>query len=211
MSTTDTMTRTSFAVVGGTAEKIAAAVTRLARCRVAYTASIGDAASAVYVLAGPHRSNHGQVADYRHEVVAWAERQGIASVVGWYDEARQWVYSVRVPGTVDPREVAAAVGRRTLADVESAEAARHRRMVEDMARWEAERPAREAAAAERAALIAGLEEQYRPLRDAALAAGASRRDVEYAFGKATQRTGYPGYEAERGVRILRRLAGLETA
>jgi hypothetical protein len=205
-----TETTTGFVLVGGRVEETAAALTRLGKCRVAYTASIGDAASPVFVLAGPHRSNHGQVADYRHDVEAWAERQGCASVIGWWDNDRGWMQSVSLPAgvVVDPRSVAEAVGRRVLTDVEAGEAARHRRLVASMEKWDREAPEREAHAARRAAMIAGFEDQYRPLRDAALAAGAKPADVDYAFGKATQRTGYPGYEQERGVKLLRRMAGL---
>lgn len=201
----------SFVLVGGAVEVTAAVLTRLGKCRVAYTASIGDAASPVHVKAGPHRENHGQVADYRHDVDAWAERQGMAAVIGWYDEARGWMQTVYLPDgvAVEPRALAEAVGRRTLADVEAGETAAHLRIVEAVEYAERTRPEREERAARRAAMIAGLEELYRPLRDAAIAAGAPRKDVEYAFGKATQRTGYEGYEAERGVRLLRRLAGLD--
>lgn len=207
------MSTTTFVLVGGHTQTTAEALTRLAQGRVAYTASIGDAASPVYVQAGPHRSSHGQVADYRHDVAAWAGRQGIASVCGWWSDVRGWCHTVELPEgvTVDAARLAREAGAKPLADLEASEAAAHRRLVAGIERHERERPAREARAAAHAAIVAGLEDEYRPLRDAALAAGAAPGDVEYAWGKATRRTGYAGYEQERGVRLLRRLAGLEPA
>lgn len=210
---------TTFAVVGSTAQAVAETVTRLCHCRVAYTASVGDAASPVYVQAGPHRSNHGQAADYRHEVGAWAERQGIACVLGYWDDDRQtWVQSVTVPDGVacDAGEVAAAVGCRTLAAVESSERAAYARLVESMEKWERTRPEREAAARHQAACDARAE-QYRPLYEAARARVRTNRhgqphrgdlaELEHAYAKACGRTDcYGEYDLQHGLLVLTRLA-----
>lgn len=218
---TDTVTAVEFVIVGGAAQDVAAAVTRLARCRVAYTASIGDAASPVYVQAGAHReNNHGQVADYRHDVAAWAERQGMASVIGcWSGDERGWCYAVTLPAGSDvtPEAVAEAVGRRTLAQIQGAEIAAHRRMVRDAEKAEAERPAREARKAAYAAECAARAEEYRPIYDAARgkvrvkANGQPHRgdlrDLEYAYGKACGTVDcYGEYDRTHGLRLLTRLA-----
>lgn len=210
---------TSFTLVGGTVAETAAALTRLDKCRVVYTASIGDAASPVFVLAGPHRTSAGQVATYGHDVVVWARRQKAASVIGHWDNDRGWMQTVRlVEGSaVTPEQIAEAVGRRTLASVEAGEARRHRQMVEDMERREAERPDREARMAKYAAECAARAEEYRPIFEAARARlrlrtnGLPRRDdsrtLEWAFGKACGTTDcYGDYDRQHGLLVLRRLA-----
>lgn len=89
-----TATETKFTVTAS-AREVAEQVTRLARCKVVFTESIGDAASRVFLLAGSHEKQIGQVADYRHEVAKFAAKGGYASVIGYYhNESQSWKATV---------------------------------------------------------------------------------------------------------------------
>lgn len=210
---------TKFVLIGGAVADVAQELTYRGHCRVVYTASIGDAASPVWVAGGDHHTLHGQVADYQHDVDAWAEQIGAAAVTGWWDESRGWMQTVYLPDGVgvDAEALAKAVGLRTLAGVQRAEANRHAAMVAEMDRLEAELPAREAAAAKYRAECEDRAAEYRPLYDAARAKvrvtgkgkphGGDMADLEWAYGKACgTRDCYGEYDRQHGLRVLQRLA-----
>jgi hypothetical protein len=142
---------------------------------VVETASIGDAASAVRVIMGPHVKTAGQVADYRHNVAEYARDQGYASAIGFWSQDREWLVAVTLPPGEDWCEVkiydfCQKFGLKSLHEVEAEEAAAHKRLVLGMERWQQEQPEREALAAKLAQERLQLREQYRELFAAAVAA-----------------------------------------
>ncbi len=89
-----TATESTFTVTAS-AREVAEQVTRLARCKVVFAESIGDAASPVFLLAGGHEKQIGQVADFRHEVAKYAAKGGYASVIGYYhNDSQSWKATV---------------------------------------------------------------------------------------------------------------------
>jgi hypothetical protein len=61
--------------------------------------SIGDAASPVYLRAGGHTQQLGQCADYRHEVAAYAAKNGYLSVIGYYSQVDGWCCTISTDDT----------------------------------------------------------------------------------------------------------------
>ncbi len=211
---------TTFVLTKISACEVAHALTAIGRCQVIYTASIGDAASPVWYVAGQFSETRGQVADYRHDVEAYAERQGCAAVIGSWDNDLGWCVSVTADLTDDQvRRLCRKLGRRTLAEIKAAEERAHQARLAYWAQQEAERPAREAAAARVAAEQAARREEYRPIYDAAMSRvrikangrrdrGEARR-VNNLYQEACE--GLYRYDRERALGFLRQLAGLEVA
>lgn len=160
--------------VFGSASYVADCLTK-EKMTVVETASVGDAASAVRIVMGPHTTTAGQVADYRHNVAEFAERQNYASAIGFWSQERQWLVAVTLPPDMDWSEAKVSDfcrknGLKSLHEVESLEAAESRRLVLSMERWQAKAPEREALAVKLAQERSQLREQYRPLFEAAVAA-----------------------------------------
>lgn len=205
----------SFTVIGGAAGGIARAVT-MAGCRVMFTASIGDAASPVAIISGPHWEHAGQVADYRHDVEAHAANRGYASVIGYWNEDRGWMHTVELPEgkTIDPREVAKKVGGKTLTDAIASEKRAHERFLQEVEGGRELRECEERIDAK--AAIKAVE--LRPIYDAAKARvrtnakgkphGGDTRMLEYAFKKAAGYAGYSycQYDKDCGLKLLTQYA-----
>lgn len=114
----------SFDVEIGTHEDVVLAVGIVGKCRVIATRSIGDAASPVYVQAGDHQENAGQVADYRHDIeVAAKQRDCRVAVSGFYADDH-WEQTVIVmDGSLDEQAVRAQVSALVQRDRAKEEAA----------------------------------------------------------------------------------------
>lgn len=200
-------------LIGTSAADVARALTRIAKRKVVYVSSVGDAASPVWLVAGGYSAQIGQCADWRHHVSHAAEQNNALYVEGSYDDGR-WLVGVADRYAA---ELCAELKVITVAQERSNEEYRARRMRETMARREAERPAREARAAEYRAECAARAAEYRPLYDAARAKvrttskGAAHkgdmRDLEYAYGKACGTVDcYGEYDRQHGLRLLTRLS-----
>lgn len=208
-------------LIGASAKDVAHVLTRIASRKVVYVPSVGDGASPVWLVAGDYSRQIGQCADWRHNVELAAEQHAALYVEGSYDTDR-WV--VGIPEEYSAR-VCAEMRIITVAQEESRDAARMRRLREEMDRREAERPAREARAAAYRDECEARAIEYRPIYDAARARvrlkangqphRGDTRALEWAYGKACGTVDcYGDYDRAAGLLVLRRLAAegfVETA
>lgn len=170
-------------VSNATAAEVAKALGIVARRKVVYTASVGDAAAPVMLMAGPYTQQIGQVADYRHEISDAAERNDALLVSGWYDETHGWVASIAdeyADAVVD--HLRPKFRATTIAAIEAADRARAKRIQAEMAERERTRPEREAQAAAYRAECDARREEYRPLYEAALGRVRTNRRGEQHRG-----------------------------
>lgn len=198
--------------------EIGRVVTALACKRVVVCPSIGDGASPVTIIAGPHLSHAGQAATYRHDVDGWAVAQGMAAVTGWWDETHGWCATVT--GYDDGERLVEELRSRghkarTMAAIERAAERRAERIAAEQAEQERTRPQREADATRRAVETAARERDLLPLYEQARARlrpsrrrpgqrGDDLHQLAYVWRLATQ----PGYPEDlaRGRSMLERLA-----
>lgn len=161
----------SFVLVGTTCRQAARALVRLTGKSLVLCPNIGDGASPVHIILPHGFESHGQAADYRHDVNGFARRIGFGSVCGYWDSELGWLSGVDPTEPLTDRQLHKLLQElrcQTLEQLRAREAARHKAMLEHLAREEAERPAREAARLVRQQRIAEAREQYRELFEAAL-------------------------------------------
>lgn len=208
-------------ITNATAADVAAAVSRATNRKVVYCPSIGDGASPVWLVAGAYSKPIGQAADWRHDIDLPAERNNAIAVKGYWDEEYGWVCSVDLTDSQLRAVENAVLGSRykfsTVAREVEREERRAQRLQAEMAAWERDRPAREAAEQRHRDEIARLSAQYAELREQAIAkcrisrrTGKPRKDdmatVEYAWKLAITESGYGAYDYDHGVKLLTRLA-----
>lgn len=207
-----------------TVDQVASLLTKVAKCPVYYCASIGDAACAVMLNSGGYVKQIGQVADYKHEVRAAAERINAASVIGhWNNDYQRWVCTVCAPSLTEKEivDIVRLLKGRTLQSIIEEENRSIEAFNTRLEKWVEDRPKREAAAAAKAERTARLVAEYQEVYDKAVAGVPLNKSgkpnkgkldfINYLFDVAVERCNLDAadHSSEQARRILRRLAGRE--